>query len=185
MRRADLLRSALAVALTAAAAACSGGATPTAGSAPTRSIAKVMAPAFSARTLGGTAVVSLASLRGKPVLLDSWATWCAECRTELPAIQSLAAQDGPLGLQVVGVNVDDGGDSGPLTYANAHHLTFPMLHDADRHFQVAFQAVGVPQSELISADGVLVKTWQGAFDPTDPANAALIASVLPARDAKP
>lgn len=47
----------------------------------------------------------------------------------------------------------------------------------------AGQAVGVPQTELISASGRLLKVWQGVFDPTDPANVALIEAQLPAKPA--
>src|SRR5690554_3942099 len=65
------------------------------------------APAFSARTLdGGTA--SLDSLRGKVVLLNVWATWCAPCVKEMPALERLHRELAAEGLAVIGVNVDAG-----------------------------------------------------------------------------
>jgi peroxiredoxin len=152
------------------------------GSAATQAAAP-MAPDYSARRLGGTETVSLPDLRGRPVLLNSWATWCAECRTELPAIQRLAETYRDRGLQVVGVNVDEGGDAGPIAFAAQRGLTFPMVHDEHTRYQAAFRAVGVPQTELISASGRLLKVWQGVFDPTDPANVALIEAQLPAKPA--
>lgn len=139
-----------------------------------------MAPDYSARRLGSAETVSLQDLRGKPVLLNSWATWCAECRTELPAVQQLAETYRARGLQVIGVNVDEGGDAGPTAFAAQRGLTFPMVHDEHTRYQAAFRAVGVPQTELISASGRLIKVWQGVFDPTDPANVALIEAQLPA-----
>ena len=170
------------VVLAAVAAGCDTGALPAspqagrAGSA----TAALMAPDYSARRLGGTDTVALQDLRGKPVLLTSWATWCSECRTELPAIQRLAQTYRDRGLQVIGVNVDEGGDAGPLAFAAQRGLTLPMLHDQHTQYQAAFRAVGVPQSELISAEGRLVKVWQGVFDPADPDNRRLIESSVAA-----
>ena len=137
------------------------------------------APKYAARKLGGKQVVDIRDLRGKPLLLTSWATWCTECRTELPEIQKLADRYAPHGLQVVGVDVDEGGDQGPLAFAVQHHLTFPMLHDEGHRYQVAFEEVGTPQTELISSDGKVIKVWQGAFDTTDPVNLKLIEAQLP------
>ncbi|HEX5348202.1 MAG TPA: TlpA disulfide reductase family protein [Pseudonocardiaceae bacterium] len=171
----------LAVAL---AAGCDTGALPNSGPVhgDTAAVAAApMAPDYSARRLGAAETMSLQDLRGKPVLLNSWATWCAECRTELPAIQRLAETYRDRGLQVIGVNVDEGGDAGPIAFAAHRGLTFPMVHDEHTRYQAAFRAVGVPQSELISASGRLLKVWQGVFDPTDPDNVALIDAQFPAR----
>jgi peroxiredoxin len=165
------------------AAGCDTGALPNSGPAHgnTAAVAAApMAPDYSARRLGGAETVSLQGLRGKPVLLNSWATWCGECRTELPAIQRLAETYRDRGLQVIGVNVDEGGDAGPIAFAAQRDLTFPMVHDEHTRYQAAFRAVGVPQTELISASGRLLKVWQGVFDPTDPANVALIEAQFPA-----
>lgn len=162
--------------LTAVASGCDTGAVSASDHAPGASSATAapVAPDYSARRLGGTETVTLRELRGRPVLLTSWATWCSECRTELPAIQRLAETYRDRGLQVIGVNVDVGGDAGPLAFAAQRGLTFPMVHDEHTRYQAAFRAVGVPQTELVSADGRLVKVWQGVFDPADPANTRLI-----------
>jgi thiol-disulfide isomerase/thioredoxin len=48
--------------------------------------------------------------RGKPVLVNFWATWCEPCRDEYPMLNDLAKQYGPKGLKMVGVNMDDDGD---------------------------------------------------------------------------
>ncbi|MGB8963572.1 MAG: TlpA disulfide reductase family protein [Pseudonocardiaceae bacterium] len=108
---------------------------------------------FSARTLGGTQVWSLADQKGHPVLLSSWATWCGPCREELPKIQKLFAQEQPQGLRVLGVNVDDGSDAAPLQYIRQHDLSLPMVHDTDNSFQATFTTMGVPYSVLIDSNG--------------------------------
>jgi peroxiredoxin len=166
--------------LCVAIAGCDTGAMPRSGAVPQGGDAAPMAPDYSARKLSGTGTVSLRDLRGKPVLLTSWATWCTECRTELPAIQRLAETYRDRGLQVIGVNVDEGGDAGPSAFAAQRGLNFPMVHDEHTRYQAAFRAVGVPQTELISADGRLLKVWQGVFDPADPTTVRLIEAQLSA-----
>jgi len=64
------------------------------------------APAFSLeRYQGGS--VQLASLRGKAVMMDFWATWCEPCAAEMPTLQKLAREYGPQGLEFVAANEDD------------------------------------------------------------------------------
>ncbi len=61
---------------------------------------------FTLKTLDGK-VVSLADLKGKPVLLNFWATWCAPCKVEMPWFEEFQKKYGAQGLQVVGINEDD------------------------------------------------------------------------------
>ena len=61
---------------------------------------------FTLRDMQGK-VVSLKDLRGKPVLLNFWATWCGPCKVEMPWFQELQQKYGAQGLQVVGINQDD------------------------------------------------------------------------------
>jgi cytochrome c biogenesis protein CcmG, thiol:disulfide interchange protein DsbE len=65
-------------------------------------------PEFGAPLLDGDSL-HLASLRGQPVLLNIWATWCAPCREEMPALQALHEEYGPRGLRIIGVSVDSRG----------------------------------------------------------------------------
>src|SRR5215467_7800798 len=64
------------------------------------------APDFELRSLSGEAL-GLSSLRGKPVLLNFWATWCAPCRIEMPWLVELDEKYRSQGLQIVGVSMDD------------------------------------------------------------------------------
>jgi thiol-disulfide isomerase/thioredoxin len=63
-------------------------------------------PAFTAQTLSGEGV-SLASLRGRVVLLNFWATWCRECRPEMPVLERLHRELARQGLAVLGIDSDD------------------------------------------------------------------------------
>lgn len=113
--------------------------------------------------------VSLAELRGRPVLMTSWATWCTECRTELPALQRFWKEHRGTDLAVVAVNVDGGG-GGRLARAMVEEfgLTMDLWVDSDGTFSSTFLALGVPATALVSADGALVRTWQGGADFADP-----------------
>src|SRR5207245_4206477 len=68
------------------------------------------APDFELRSLDGGRV-SLSELRGKPVLLNFWATWCAPCRVEMPWLVELHEKYRAQGLQIIGVSLDDSGST--------------------------------------------------------------------------
>src|SRR5689334_14620056 len=90
-----------------------------------RSPGGMLPPEFSLRTLEGE-TVSLTALRGQVVLLNFWATWCLECRQELPALETLYRRFGPRGLAVVGINTLEA----PIavrSYVRDRVLTFPLL----------------------------------------------------------
>jgi peroxiredoxin len=86
------------------------------------------APDFSLKTLDGK-TLKLSDLRGKAVLLNFWATWCAPCKIETPWIVDLQNQYAAQGLQVVGVSMDDESDSEDIKkFAQEMHMNYPILH---------------------------------------------------------
>ena len=113
------------------------------------------APAYEARTLDGD-TASLAALRGAPVLLNIWATWCHPCRTEIPELERLHQQHAARGLRIVGVSIDAGGeDAAVREFAAEYGMTFPVWRDADGRVSTLFDAIGVPATYLIGRDGTL------------------------------
>jgi peroxiredoxin len=123
-------------------------------------------PAFGAPLLDGDSL-HLASLRGQPVLLNIWATWCAPCREEMPLLQELHEQLGPRGLRILGVSVDSRGSEPTIRrFVAEGGYTFTILHDAADAVSREFRTSGgVPETFLIDGDGRLVRRWIGRFDP--------------------
>jgi cytochrome c biogenesis protein CcmG, thiol:disulfide interchange protein DsbE len=123
------------------------------------------APAFAAPIPGGD-TLTLASLRGDPVLLNVWATWCPPCREEMPSLQVLHETYGPRGLRVIGVSVDSrGAESAIRSFTADHGITFTILHDPAEAVSRQFRINGVPETFLIDAGGRIAHRWIGAFDP--------------------
>ena len=110
------------------------------------------APAVQGRTLdGGT--FDLASLKGTPVVLNFWASWCHPCREELPAIAAWAKAHPE--VQVVGVDYeDDVADA--RAFAKELDATWPMVIDADGAIGEAYEVPGLPATFLIDAEGRIV-----------------------------
>ena len=120
---------------------------------PARVTAGSPAPEFQALTLAGD-TVSLESLRGAPVLLNLWATWCAPCRRETPFLQTLHERYAPAGLQVVGVSTDTRAAAPDVeAFVQEFGVTYRILHDPDGRSMDLFSAIGLPSTYLIGSDG--------------------------------
>jgi len=157
--RARATRS-VAYALALAAAACSAApdVAPVVGS---------RAPEYGARSLSGDSV-SLADLRGRAVLLNFWATWCAPCRHETPFLQSLFARSASRGLVVVGVSMDTGDARAQVEdFVREYGVTYPVLVDPQMRGMDLYKVIGLPASFLVDRDGVLRWMRIGPVSETD------------------
>lgn len=113
------------------------------------------APVYAARTLTGDSI-STASLAGRVVLLNVWATWCAPCRDEIPYLEKLHETREKDGLSIIGVSVDAlGEDEKIAAFAKEFAMTYPIWRDPDERILSEFMAIGVPASYLIDRRGVL------------------------------
>lgn len=136
------------------------------------------APSYAARSLAGDSV-SLALLRGKPVLLNVWATWCLPCKEEIPYLQLLHTQHAAEGLQIVGVSVDVRGDESKIQdFARDFNMTYAIWRDPDERVNSRFLAIGVPSTYLIDRDGVLRWKHLGTLRATTPGFADALEQVL-------
>lgn len=140
-------------------------------------------PEFSLHTLEGQ-TVSLAGLRGQVVLLNFWATWCLECRQELPALEALHRRFGARGLAVVGVNTREG----PLTvrtYVRELRLTFPLLLDSDGTVTGRYGVIGLPTTFLVGRNGRAVALAVGAREWASAAAVEIVETLLAATSGEP
>ncbi len=118
------------------------------------------APELSLPDLSGK-TVSLSALRGKPVLVNFWATWCDSCREEMPALEELSRRSGGR-FSVIGVSLDEEAAAVPA-FAKQHKLTFPLMI-ADRAAVAGYAVRGLPATFLIDAEGRIVRRWVGPLD---------------------
>lgn len=108
-------------------------------------------PEFNGATADGRRM-SLVSLRGKVVLLNFWATWCQECRPEMPLFEQLHREFAAQGLSVVGINAREG-TAAIRGYAKELGLTFPLVLDPRGEINAAYGVIGLPTTFLIGRDG--------------------------------
>lgn len=133
-------------------------------------------PEFSSRSATGK-TMSLAGLRGQVVLLTFWATWCVECRHEMPVFEQLHHDFAAEGLTVLGINVREGTPAIQM-YAKALRLTFPLVLDAKGEIQTSFGVVGLPTTFLVGRDGRAVALAVGPREWGSPAGRILIQTLL-------
>jgi thiol-disulfide isomerase/thioredoxin len=107
---------------------------------------------FTLDSLDG-ATYSRASLRGKVVLLNFWATWCAPCRKEMPDLERLSREFAGRGLVVLAVT-DEKRDE-VLAFLAKTPYSFPILLDPRRKVHAGFQVEGIPKSFLFDRAGKL------------------------------
>jgi cytochrome c biogenesis protein CcmG, thiol:disulfide interchange protein DsbE len=113
--------------------------------------------------LVGSGTSSLASLRGKVVVLNFWASWCEPCQVEAPLLQraqsALARHNGT----VLGVTyLDASPDS--LRFVRKYHLGYPNLRDADGSFAHAYGTDQLPESFLVDRQGNIRALSRGEID---------------------
>jgi peroxiredoxin len=129
----------------------------TAAGAPVRGDA---APDFTLPTVDGKGTVSLSGLRGTPVVLNFWASWCTPCRAEFPILRQ-AAGDAQGRYQVIGVNTRDHVRGDARSFLTDEHTTWPNGYDADESVRRAYGVNSQPQTVFIDADGVVVARVAG------------------------
>ena len=118
------------------------------------------APDFALTNLAGT-TVRLSDFKGKIVLLDFWATWCAPCREEIPGFIQLQKQYSGRGFTVLGIALDDDGAAVVRPLAQKLGVNYPLVIG---NTQVAASYGGiqaVPTAFLIGRDGRILKTFVG------------------------
>jgi thiol-disulfide isomerase/thioredoxin len=110
-----------------------------------------VSPHFSGNTLDG-GQLSMTDLRGKVVVVNFWASWCAECRPEMPVLERLHREFAAQGLTVVGVNAREGKEA-VGRYAHVLGLTFPLVLDPNGVIGAGFGVIGLPTTFVVARNG--------------------------------
>jgi peroxiredoxin len=121
------------------------------------------APEFALPDLEGH-TVRLEDLRGKPVLIDFWATWCDPCKDSIPAYQKLYEKQRSRGLTVVGIDEDTNVEDA-RTFVKKNAMAYPVLLDPQRRTFDSFDVSGLPTTFLIDDEGRIRGRWV-SFDST-------------------
>jgi cytochrome c biogenesis protein CcmG, thiol:disulfide interchange protein DsbE len=137
------------------------------------------APDFRAIDLASGDSVSLREhYRGSVTLVNVWATWCAPCRVEMPAMEQVYQSLAPYGFKIAAVSIDEGDPEDVRAFGRELGLSFDLLQDRTTNVTEIYQTTGVPESFLLDRDGILVKRIIGPHDWNSPVNRALIQRLL-------
>ncbi len=103
---------------------------------------------------------SLENYRGKIVWVNLWASWCAPCRSETPALETLYEENRTRGLVVLGI---DQGESASVAAAFAKELKlqYPIFVDIDQQYGRVYESVGLPTSVIVDRTGHIVRGIDG------------------------
>ena len=121
---------------------------------------------------------TLAGLRGKPALINFWASWCEPCREEAPELERFDRS--PHRGQLVGVDYTD--RAGPARdFVRQYQWRFPVLEDPDGVYGARYQLNGLPTTVVLDARGRIVETLRGPQSVADLRRALIAAGEADAR----
>lgn len=125
-------------------------------------------PPIAGTTLDGSSI-DLDDLRGKVVVLNSWATWCGPCRSEVPAFVALDANVDRAGIAIVGLNVSDD-TAAANAFVKELAMTYPSIVDSDGRILPTIPGVppsALPSTVIIDREGRIAVRIIGEVDPVE------------------
>jgi peroxiredoxin len=122
------------------------------------------APDFSLQALDGSGRITLASLRGKPTLINFWASWCEPCKRETPAL--VAFSKAHPRMQVLGIASDDVPDDS-RAFARRNKIPYDLAVDRNGALLDRYELLGLPGTVVIDAEGRIVSVLTGEISADD------------------
>lgn len=120
------------------------------------------APEFTIPRLGG-GELDLSEHRGKPLVINFWASWCPPCREEAPVLERTWRAYKDQGALFVGVNIQDTEEDGRF-YLRAFDITYPNGLDRNGKVTVDYGVIGLPVTFFVNRDGIVERRWVGAIN---------------------
>lgn len=136
-----------------------------------------LAPNFRLTNLHGEEV-SMASLEGKVVFINFWATWCGPCRAEMPSMEALYHDFKGKGLEILAVSSDMEGASAVQPFVQRLGLSYPILLDTDFRVDDKYLIQSVPTTVLVDKNGVITHRLVGGRNWSNPESRDLIEKLL-------
>jgi len=127
---------------------------------------------FRVTTMSGTSKTR-ASVKGKVVLLNFWATWCPPCREEIPSIESLGKLMTGSNFEIFAVNLGDDAQT-VKKFVAEQKMTFPVYLDPKNTLAKTYASQGIPTTYLIDKDGKFIAGMVGSFNYTNPELVAVL-----------
>jgi thiol-disulfide isomerase/thioredoxin len=119
------------------------------------------APALVLKTVDGKGTFSLVEQKGKVVLVDLWATWCAPCLSELPHLQKLSDSYDPEEFLMLGIVLESGDQKEIREFIREQGISYTQLLGEDGTKESFGPFLGYPTKYLIGKDGYIVKKYFG------------------------
>jgi len=119
-------------------------------------------PDFELALLGASEPLRLSDLRGQPVVLNFWATWCAPCRAEMPILQAVYDDLADEGLKVLAVDVGEE-PAIAVSFMRSMGLTLPLLFDETSAVADRYRISSLPVTYMVDPEGRLSTVMRGAY----------------------
>ncbi len=125
------------------------------------------APDFKLKNIRG-GDTQLSDFKGKIVLINFWATWCAACIEEMASMQNLYGSLKKQDVEIVAISIDRWNEDRIIEYADKNKLSFHILRDPDQKVRKQYYVMGLPTSYLIDAEGKIrgyasgARTWDSS-----------------------
>ncbi len=121
------------------------------------------APDFTLERLDQDGELQLASLRGKVVVLNTWASWCVPCKEEAPFLEQIWRSNRDRGVVVVGLDAKDF-RADARRFADRYGITFPLVYDGPGDVIDGYGVTGFPETFVIDREGRVVRAFVGAVN---------------------